>query len=828
MKSLNQLAFRLFRENKFLVFTSVMSIAIAVSLVLTMALFTVNAKQTLQDDLRKMYGDMDMALVYSDDNPVEDEQELLQLISDHPSTVAVSQALVTQTYVEPLGGEVYTLGIENDPIAKSRYKTSVDLTKDTVAITENLAGSLKLSVGDQIEIENDSFEITEILKNAQGTGIAPDMVVFALERAKLFHDEALPVLKNETTALMVKTAEETDLIAMANEVKKIQPDLRVDIIEEDETAKNNLNSLTLFIGILSMLILIVTAIMVISNFDLFIYKNKNQFAIMRALGAKTEQLSKIIRIQSTMITVAGALLGLAIAYAADQFLQPSFGKWFSVSLTQMPFAWEVAIPVVAIASLLIQLFLYIPVLKSSKILPLRILQENEELDFKHHGMRKAAIKILWISSLVSLLFGVILAVEENARAILILLSGFLLLASLFLVLPMWLTRLLNVLIPASGKLPSRNVLIALQNLKPQVKKNSFVILSISVVMIIAVFGSVMLSTIKQNNTDYINEQFPTSLVITSRIHQSEINPVKLSEELRNQVQVAQVATVSTFGGAELFIEDGSMSFDYTLGDLKALESAKVIPEIGKEELASAAIISPLFAEKYKVQVGDSLKIGIYSDEKQHAEYVVTMVVSAVSDAIDDGEVLFDWQAKALNTSSTNFDKAYVNTYDESAAIDSLKTLTSKYPELTVNVHATALEEASDMFLQRWAIFILVLIILVVSVMAGVLNTLLNNILSKRKEFAVLRTIGVRPMGVVKIIVSQISFYLLIGLVFGALCGLVFSVIVSLIDLGNMAIDFSLMMWVAASMWVVSLIIFVPVGWVIGNKKIRMEILSDNK
>lgn len=828
MKSLNQLAFRLFRENKFLVFTSVMSIAIAVSLVLTMALFTVNAKQSLQDDLRKMYGDMDIALVYSDNNPVEDERGLLQMISGHPSTEAVSQALVTQTYVAPLGGSVYTLGIENDPIAKSRYKTSVDLTEDTVVITENLAASLKLSVGEQIEIENDSFEITEILKNAQGTGIAPDMVIFALERAKLFHNDVAPFLKNETTALMVKTADETDLIAMASEFKKVQPELRVDIIEEDEAAKNNLNSLTLFIVILSILILIVTAIMVISNFDLFIYKNKNQFAIMRALGAKTEQLSKIIRIQSTMITAAGALLGLAFAYAADQFLQPSFGRWFSVSLNQVSFSWGTAIPILLVAGLVIQLFLYIPVRKSSKILPLTILQENEELDFKNTGIRKLVIKILWISSIVSLLFGVILAVDESASAILILLSGFLLLAGLFLALPMWLTSLLNALIPASGKFLSRNVLIALQNLKPQIKKNSFVVLSISFVMIIAVFGSIMLSTIKQNSTDYINEQFPTSVVITSRIHESEIDPVKLSEEVRNEVQDAQVASVSTFGGGELFVEDGTMSFDYTLGDLKALESTKVISEIGKEDLASAAIISPLFAEKHNLQVGDSLEIGIYSDEKQRAEYVATMVVSAVSGAVGEGEVLFDWRAKALNTSSTNFNKAYVNTYDESAAINSLEILTSMYPELTVNVHAAALEEASDMFLQRWAIFILVLIILIVSVMAGVLNTLLNNILAKRKEFAVLRTIGVRPMGIMKIIVSQISFYLLIGLVFGAFCGLVFSLIVSLTDSGSVAIDFPLLMWVAASMWVVSLFIFIPIGWAIGNKKISIEILSDNK
>ncbi|ANU11194.1 hypothetical protein BBH88_13250 [Planococcus antarcticus DSM 14505] len=829
MKSLNQLAFRLFRENKFLVFTSIASIAIAVSLVLTMTLFTVNAKQTLQEDLRTMYGDMDIAFVYSDENPVENEQELFQAVANHPSTTAISQALVTQAYVAPLGGEVYGLGIENDAIAKSRYKTTVNLKEDTVAITENLAKSLKLSKGDSIEIEQDVFKIAEILKNAQGTGIAPDMVIFELERAKQFNQSGLPNSKNETTALMVKTKEDTDLIAMANEVKKIQPDLRVDIIEQDEVAKSNLNSLSLFIIILSILILIVTSIMVISNFDLFIYKNKNQFAIMRALGAKTNQLAKVIRIQSTAITVVGALLGLVISYVADQFLQPIFGRLFSVSLSQAPFAWEVAIPVVVGSSLVIQLFLYIPVLKSAKILPLTILQENEELDFKNRKMRRLVVKVLWIASLVSLLFGVILAANDHARAMLILSSGFFLMTGLFMALPLWLTSLLNVGVPAYGKFLSSNVLIAIQNLKPQIKKNSFVILSISVVMIIAVFGSVMLTNIEHNNTDYIQEQFPTSVVITSRIQQSEIDPAELAGEIRELVPNVKVETVSTFGGAHLFDNTNqSISFDYTLADLATLENMEILPELTEVELAKTAIISPAFAQQHKLTIGDSMDIGIYSDDKQQAEYITTMRVGAISSAVTEGEVLFDWQAKALNNPSTNFYKAYVDSLDESEVINSFESVTSVYPELVVNTYAASLEEASAMFLQRWAIFILVLIVLVVSVMAGVLNTLLNNILAKRKKFAILRTIGVKPTGIVKIIVTQISFYLVIGLTFGVLSELVFTLIVSLIDSGPVAMNFTLIVGLAAAMWLASLLIFVPVGWVMANKKISMEILSDNK
>lgn len=828
MKSLNHLAIRLFRENKFLVFTSIVSIAIAVSLLLTMTLFTVNAKQTIEADLRNMYGDLDIAFVYSDENPVENELELHQSITEHPSTASISEALVTQAYVERLGGEVYALGIENDAIAKSRYKTTVDLSKDTVIITENLAESLMLSKGDTIGIEGSSFEIAEILKNIEGSGIAPDMVIFALERAKLFNSEHLPDAKNETTALMVKTKKETDLMAMANEIKINHPNLRVDIIEQDEAVKQNLNSLTLFSVILAGLILIVTAVMVVSNFDLFIYKNKNQFAIMRALGAKTSQLAKIIRIQSTMITVAGALFGLAISYLADQFLQPALGRLFSVSLSKVPFAWEVAIPVLVAASLVIQLFLYIPVLKSSRILPLVILQENEELDFRNDGLRKLLIKILLIASMVSLLFGAILAADENARALLILLSGFLLLSGLFMALPIWLTHLLNGIVHLFRNLLSSNVLVAIQNLKPQVRKNSFVILSISVVMIIAVFGSVLLNTIKHNTTDYIEEQFPTSVVITSRIQQSEIVPAQLAEEVQVLVPGERMASVSTFGGGQLFSDEKITSFDYTLGDLNALARLEILPNLVEADLTKAAVVSPAFAKENKLSVGDSLEIGFYSDEKQQAEYAVTMVVSAISEGVTEGEVLFDWQAQALNDSGINFHKLYVDSLDESSAEASLETLTKEYLELTINTRTTSLEEASTMFLQRWAIFIFVLVVLVISVMAGVFNTLLNNVMAKRKEYAVLRTIGVRPGGIMKIVVTQISFYLVAGIVFGLACGLVFSLIISLIDPGTLAIHLPLILGLAGAMWLIGLLLFVPIGWKLGNKKISTEIVNDNK
>ncbi|MED4235779.1 FtsX-like permease family protein [Priestia megaterium] len=67
-----------------------------------------------------------------------------------------------------------------------------------------------------------------------------------------------------------------------------------------------------------------------------------------------------------------------------------------------------------------------------------------------------------------------------------------------------------------------------------------------------------------------------------------------------------------------------------------------------------------------------------------------------------------------------------------------------------------------MFYQRWGIFIVVIATLVVSTMVGVFNSLANNIYSKRKEFAVLRAMGMTPKSIRKVILSQVNLYITIS------------------------------------------------------------------
>ncbi|MCM3641432.1 MULTISPECIES: FtsX-like permease family protein [Priestia] len=102
-----------------------------------------------------------------------------------------------------------------------------------------------------------------------------------------------------------------------------------------------------------------------------------------------------------------------------------------------------------------------------------------------------------------------------------------------------------------------------------------------------------------------------------------------------------------------------------------------------------------------------------------------------------------------------------------------------------------------MFYQRWGIFILVIATLVVSTMVGVFNSLVNNIYSKRKEFAVLRAMGVTPKSLRKVILSQVNLYIIIGLIIGTLMGLLTTFILLLVDPGKFVIDYKVIYYCIA-------------------------------
>ena len=69
--------------------------------------------------------------------------------------------------------------------------------------------------------------------------------------------------------MLIKAKANADVLALTNQIHKIDKELRIDIAEEDDFLKSNLASLHIFIVILSVLILIITSLLLMSNFEVF-------------------------------------------------------------------------------------------------------------------------------------------------------------------------------------------------------------------------------------------------------------------------------------------------------------------------------------------------------------------------------------------------------------------------------------------------------------------------------------------------------------------------------------------------------------------------------
>ncbi|MEH7556558.1 ABC transporter permease [Priestia megaterium] len=137
MKTLRGLAFRLFKSNKFIVFSSIVSIAISTMLVLSMVLFSFNAQDTLKSQLKQTYGEMDLSVGFDMDQGKILTSTLVEEIHQDKMVDKVSKVSIAHLNLNKLNTSVYTVGVENDYLAESRYHFSKPLNSRSVAMNKS-------------------------------------------------------------------------------------------------------------------------------------------------------------------------------------------------------------------------------------------------------------------------------------------------------------------------------------------------------------------------------------------------------------------------------------------------------------------------------------------------------------------------------------------------------------------------------------------------------------------------------------------------------------------------------------------------------------------
>ncbi|WP_394555542.1 FtsX-like permease family protein [Priestia aryabhattai] len=816
----------MFKANKFIVLSSILSIAISTMLVLSMIMLSFNAQDTLKNQMKQVYGEMDLSVGFNMDQNNVLTPNLVHKITQNKKVDKVSKVSIAHLKVNKMDTAIYTVGTENDYLPKSRYHFTKDLNKKSVVMNKALAKVLHAKIGDKILIENKKYTLVETVNDLTATGSAPDMLILNQKVVKSYI-QAKNNSKAEATYLLIKAKKDVNALTLANQIKSYDKDLRIDIAEQDYGVKSNLQSLHLFIVVLSVLVLIVTSLIIISNFELLLYKMRNQFAIMRSLGASTKQISKIIMIQSTVINITGICLGFILAFFSQRFLYSWVEKLFNIPTTPSEFNIGVAISITILAFIVIQLFLFVPAYRSTKVLPIKTMEENEKLNYSYSKARITLSKVLVGIAVFLVIGSQVLPTREAYGPGMLLISVVLTLLSFVLVFPIWLPKVLEWFLPYGQRLFGQEFYISVKNLVPQVRKNTVIILMISSLMIIAVFGSVTLRTIQVSQQDQLKENYATPILVETRLNNTKINPVEFTKVVEELPDVKSVSNFSTLGLAYLQEEGKDIDIDYAVVDLKRLQNQGLISELKSKVADNSLIISERFAKQNHLKEGQAVQLGEFSEPKQAVEpngsYIVTSIQKKM---INGADAYLDWSNRRFM--DVDFYSLYVESNHIKSAVSELEGLKSQYPEIKISNYEQSAKEADKMFYQRWGIFILVIATLVVSTMVGVFNSLVNNIYSKRKEFAVLRAMGVTPKGLRKVILSQVNLYIFIGLIIGIIMGLLMTFILLLVDPEKFIIDYKVIIAVSLSMLVGSTFIF----WFVGNKisfqELSIELTNDNK
>ncbi|PEN60261.1 ABC transporter permease [Bacillus wiedmannii] len=804
IKSVRGLGLRFFKKNKFTAISSIVSVMLAVSLIVTMIVFSSHAKQSVINEVKNVYGDMDLSVGYNPDQNKLMDKSLLQNIKKQENIEYMSKVLVNHLQVNKLNVAIYTVGVQNDSLSKSRYHFSENLSNEEVTLNDGLAETLQVKVGEKIEIENKSYVVKEVLPDIEAGGSAPDILILSEDAVKQ-HVYEKTGKHNEATYVLIKAKENADVLALSSQIHKIDEELRIDIAEEDEFFKSNLASLHIFIIVLSILILIITALLLMSNFEVFLYKYKSQFAIMRSMGATTKQMFKVIFIQCSVINFFGGIFGLLLAVISDRFLQSWLEQLFAFQMNSMGFDYEVAIVTMICSIFFIELFMLYPSYRSSKILPVKLMRENEESDFSNKKTRSIMGKFLFISSIFLTVLGV------------------------YILFPTYLSSILIVCLPIMKKIFGRNTFVAIKNVIPQVRKNTFVILMISTMMVIVVFGSTIFKTMQKNNERYLKREFPTHIVVENRLtNDSTITLPHIQNIFKEISSVKGASTISTNSLAELKQGENYITFDYNLGDLKEMEKQGLLPEV-PANLENSIIVTKELAERYKLHAGDIVQLGLFSEQEQKVRPTSKMEIGVIVNELPNSpSVLMDWSNVTYKQDYTVFERAFISSNNERETLEQLKKLKGQYPQLKISSYTQSLKQSNLMFQQRWSIFIVVIVVILFSVTLGVCNTLINNIQSKRKEFAILRAITVKKKGIVQVILTQVNLYVLIGIVLGAVIGILLTYMVSIIDRTPLFFDFQLIVTVIAGIFGIVHIIFIPFANRIGKRDIVEELNKDNK
>ncbi|WP_337814683.1 FtsX-like permease family protein [Intestinibacter sp.] len=724
-----------------------------------------------------------------------------------------------------------------------------------IVVTQALLNKWNKKIGDKItlnlgELIYDDMGMISKLKNSQKTTFK---IVGTLDKApynsKLFAIAGFDINtvdKNENFDVSICTKNPKDIyktaISIGENIGLVQKDDPQDesYNYDDQTymyykdidfnegllrlfgasAYDNINiTLLLIVGLVASLVIIATIATIYNSFSIAISERKKQFGILNSIGATKSQIMKLVFLEGFLVSIVGIPIGLLSGTIAIDIVFKVIKTFFKTSMFGELGLRVVFSPIVLIISTLVILLTIfisaiIPAINAAKISPLeaiknssnlkvgkikssklikKIFKTEGELAYKNLRRNKGKFRI----TLFSLVISIVIFISFNGFVDMFIEANQINYGSITNDLTLYENNLLT---------------------KEEVQKTIDELKKINGLKDVAIDKGYNLN-----------------------VHVDEKNINKdLRESLKQSRYVDMDNSNYNFINSRLYIPGY-----FSISNIK-LSEGKFDRKTAKAENGVILVrysYQESLAKKGKVvlsnyKVGDTLNCTItsYDSDGKESAKEVKLKILAITDEILTGNnqypetsfgvVAYDDLIPSLGiTDDKSSSIYYVATNREKSTRDEVKKVAEENNLSVIDSIDEAQKLEQTMNVMKIFVYGFIVVISLVSV-TNIINTISTNINLRKREFAVIKSIGVTPQGFKKMIYMESILYGILSLLYGIPIGICMNVLMNKILEGMITVQ-TLIPYKAILICVVAIFVITFIASYIPLKKMSKENIIDN-
>lgn len=204
------------------------------------------------------------------------------------------------------------------------------LTDSTVVVDDNLLVRLRTKVGDSLKIGGQLFRIAAVIEKepdrlTAGIGLGPRVM---MTRSAVNKTGLLQQGSRATERYLFKLGAQSGTIGdVRNQLEKILPDAQItDFRETSPALTEGLDHATGLLSLICLVAMVLSAIGVGMAMRAHLQQRIEILAIMKSIGARSSDILRIYLLQTLLLGVVGALIGIALGLGVEWALPYFFGK----------------------------------------------------------------------------------------------------------------------------------------------------------------------------------------------------------------------------------------------------------------------------------------------------------------------------------------------------------------------------------------------------------------------------------------------------------------------------------------------------------------------